>query len=269
MFRTLSRIRILQSGHYPTCWIAVTISSRISSSPSQNSWDINRSSLLTFTTHFLFPYRKNAAPITSPRVPLYLVNLIKQRRTILYLHRLTRSEEYRNSLHSLDKYIHYELRMVKRAQWQEFCLGLEPKNTQHFWNYSKKLSRKRATSIQAFLDERNNRVISEADTMIEHVSESETRSSQTPVETVRAQHPWSASVYSSTENENVERSWEGVEQTAQIDSSLTLRLHPPNIQRATDHLLASVNEFQKLKGIWILAKLQLFQWRNVKKWKNW
>ena len=103
-----------------------------------------------------------------PSLPPYLVNIIKHRRRILYLYRSTRSEEHRYSLYSLNKYIHHELRAVKRAQWQEFCLGLEPKNTQRFWNHSKNLLKKRATRIQGFLDERNNRVLTEADTMIDH-----------------------------------------------------------------------------------------------------
>ena len=53
--------------------------------------------------------------------------------------------------------------------------------------------------------------------------------SRTSVETISDQHQWSASLYSSTEQENIEWSWEGVEQTAQIDSSLTLRLPSSNI----------------------------------------
>ena len=46
--------------------------------------------------------------------------------------------------------------------------GLEPKNTQRFWNHSKKLFRERETPIQAFLDEQNSRVITETDAMIDH-----------------------------------------------------------------------------------------------------
>ena len=69
---------------------------------------------------------------------------------------------------SLNKYIHRELRAFKRAQWQEFCLGLEPKNTQRFWNHSKKLFKERAIPIQEFLDERNHQVITNADAMIEY-----------------------------------------------------------------------------------------------------
>jgi hypothetical protein len=93
-------------------------------------------------------------------LPPYLVNIIKQRRRILCL--------YRSSLYSLNKYIHHELRATKRAQCQESCLGLEPKNTQRFWNHSKKLFKERATSIRGFLDEQDNRVITETDRMIEH-----------------------------------------------------------------------------------------------------
>ena len=113
------------------------------------------------TYHMTKSYRSSMPP--------YLVNIIKQRRRILCLYRSTRSEEHRSSLYSLNKYIHHELRGVKRAQWQEFCLGLEPKNTQRFWNHSKKLFREREIPIQGFLYERNHRVITNADAMIEHV----------------------------------------------------------------------------------------------------
>ena len=129
---------------------------------------MNRLSSFLFKRHFLLPYKKDAPPNTWSVLPPYLVNLIKQRRRIICLHRLTRSEEHRYSLYSLNKYIHHELGAVKWAQWQDFCLGLEPKNTQRFWNHSKNLFKKRATRIQGFLDERNNRVLTEADTMIDH-----------------------------------------------------------------------------------------------------
>ena len=56
------------------------------------------------------------------------------------------------------------------------------------------------------------------------------KTSWTSFETVCFQHQWSASVYSSTENENIKWSWEGVEQAAQIDSDLSLWRHPSNIQ---------------------------------------
>ena len=103
----------------------------------------------------------NCRPTLSP----YLVNILKQRRRMLCLYRSTRLEAHR---YSLNKYIHHELRAVKWAQWQEFCLGLEPKNTQRFWNHSKKLFRERAAPIQGFLDEWNHQVIISANVMIEH-----------------------------------------------------------------------------------------------------
>jgi hypothetical protein len=103
-----------------------------------------------------------------PSLPPYLVNIIKERRRILCLYRWTRSEEHRASLRSLNKYIHDEMRAVKRVQWQEFCLGLEPKNTRHFWNHSKRLFKARQYRIQGFLDERNNQVITDAEAMIIH-----------------------------------------------------------------------------------------------------
>ena len=62
-----------------------------------------------------------------PSLPPYLVNIIKERRRVLSLYRSTRSEEHRASLCSLNKYIHSEMRAVKRAQWQDFCLGLDRK----------------------------------------------------------------------------------------------------------------------------------------------
>ena len=103
-----------------------------------------------------------------PSLPPYLVNIVKERRRMLCLYRSTRSEEHRTSLRSLNKYIHHELRAVKRAQWQEFCLGLEPKNTRRFWNHSKRLFKARAHRIQGFLDEKDHHVITEAVAMLTH-----------------------------------------------------------------------------------------------------
>ena len=48
-----------------------------------------------------------------PSLPPYLVNLIKHRHRILCLSRSARSEEHRNSLLSLNKYIHHKLKAVK------------------------------------------------------------------------------------------------------------------------------------------------------------
>ena len=103
-----------------------------------------------------------------PSLPPYLVNIIKERRRILCLHRSTRLAEHLTSLRSLNKYIHHELRAVKRAQWQEFCLGLEPKNTRRFWNHSKRLFKAREHRIQGFLAEQNHEVITDADAMLAH-----------------------------------------------------------------------------------------------------
>ena len=103
-----------------------------------------------------------------PSLPPYLVNIIKERRRILCLHRSTRLAEHHTSLRSLNKYIHHELRAVKRAQWQEFCLGLEPKNTRRFWNHSKRLFKAREHRIQGFLVEQNHPVITDADAMLTH-----------------------------------------------------------------------------------------------------
>ena len=104
-----------------------------------------------------------------PSLPPHLVTIIKERRRIRCLYRSTRSEEHRASLRSLNKYIHHEMRAVKRAQWQEFCLGLEAKNTRRSWNHSKRLFKAREHRIQGFLDERNHQVVTDADAMLAHV----------------------------------------------------------------------------------------------------
>ena len=84
------------------CQIAYSISNRISSSLSPGRWGINRSSLFSFTRYSLLPYRKDVPPITSPKLPSYLMNLIQQRHRILCLYRSIRSEWHRNSLYSLN-----------------------------------------------------------------------------------------------------------------------------------------------------------------------
>ena len=68
------------------------------------------------------------------------------------------------------------------------------------------------------------------------------KTSRTSIKTVRVQHQWSASVHLPTENENIKWSWESVEQDAQIDSDLSQRLHPPDIQCAThrEHLFRAL-----------------------------
>ena len=64
--------------------------------------------------------------------------------------------------------IHRKYKAVKRAQWQEFCLGLEPKNTHRFWNHCKNLFKKRAPVIQGFRDDTTGRVLTDPNSMIEH-----------------------------------------------------------------------------------------------------
>ena len=103
-----------------------------------------------------------------PSLPLYLVNLIKQRRQVLCHYRSIRSDALRTSLHRLNKYIHHELKPIKRAQWQEFCLGLEPKNTHRFWNHSKRLFKKCQPRIQGFLDATQDRVLTDSNSMVDH-----------------------------------------------------------------------------------------------------
>ena len=119
-----------------------------------------------------------------PSLPVYLVTLIKHRRRILSSYRCSRSEDDRNLLRSMNTYIHREFNAVKRAQWQEFCLGLEPKNTHRFWNHCKNLFKKRAPVIQGFRDDKTGRVLTDPNFMIEQahryysqaVKESETSS---------------------------------------------------------------------------------------------
>ena len=103
-----------------------------------------------------------------PSLPVYLVNPIKHRRRILSSYRCSRSEDNRNLLRSMNTYIHREFNAVKRAQWQEFCLGLEPKNTHRFWNHCKNLFKKRAPVIQGFRDDTTGRVLTDPNLIVEH-----------------------------------------------------------------------------------------------------
>ena len=68
----------------------------------------------------------------------------------------------------MNSYIHREFKAVKRAQWQEFCLGLEPKNTHRFWNHCKNIFKNQTPTIQGFQDERTDRVLTDPNSMIEH-----------------------------------------------------------------------------------------------------
>ena len=97
-----------------------------------------------------------------------MMMMIKHRRRILSSYRCSRSEDDRNLLRSMNTYIHREFNAVKRAQWQKFCLGLEPKNTHRFWNHCKNLFKKRAPDIQGFWDDTTGRLLTDPNFMIEH-----------------------------------------------------------------------------------------------------
>ena len=45
-----------------------------------------------------------------------------------------------------------EIRAIRKAQWQEFCFQLEPKNTDYFWRHTKRLFRKTKPQLQGFID---------------------------------------------------------------------------------------------------------------------
>ena len=92
-------------------------------------------------------------------LPVYFVNLIKHRRRILSSYQFSRSE---------NSHIYREFNAVKRAQWLEFCLGLEPKNTHCFWNHCNNVFKKRALVIQGFRDGTTDRVLTDPNFMIEH-----------------------------------------------------------------------------------------------------
>ena len=106
-----------------------------------------------------------------PSLPPYFVNLLKQRRQILHLYRATQSKEHPALLSYLNRYIHYELRNIKKVQWQEYCLELEPKNTHRFWNHTKRLFKKRQHRIQGFIDNTTDHVLTESSAMLQHASE--------------------------------------------------------------------------------------------------
>lgn len=132
------------------------------------------------STEFILPYEKflvalevrctsyHLAQFYRPSLPVYWVNLIKHRRIILAFYRCSRSEDDRNLLRSMNSYIHREIKAVKRAQWQEFCLGLEPKNTHRFWNHYKNIFINGTPSIQGFHYERTHRVLTDPNSMIEY-----------------------------------------------------------------------------------------------------
>lgn len=111
--------------------------------------------------------------ITSyrPSLPSYLVTVIKYRRKVLHAFRRTRSIDSRHCLTSLNKYIHHELRSIKRTQWLDFCFRLDPKNTTQFWRHSKNLFKRKPRGIHSFVDKTNNRVLTDLAAMIDHAYE--------------------------------------------------------------------------------------------------
>ena len=115
------------------------------------------------STHLATSYR--------PSLPSYLVTVIKYRRKILDAFRCTRSIEYRNCLRSLNRYLHSELRSIKRSQWLDFCYRLDPKNTNQFWRHSKNLFKRKPLGIQCFVDKNNGRVLTDPAAMIDHAYE--------------------------------------------------------------------------------------------------
>ena len=134
-------------------------------------------------TEFIIVYEKFLAALQErcttyhrtrqyrPSLPPYFVNLLKQRRQILHLYRATQSKEHSALLSYLNRYIHYELRNIKKVQWQEYCLELEPKNTHRFWNHTKRLFKKRQHRIQGFIDNTTDHVLTESSAMLQHASE--------------------------------------------------------------------------------------------------
>jgi hypothetical protein len=106
-----------------------------------------------------------------PSLPQYLINIIQYRRQILYIYRLTKFNHHRILLNSLNRYIHYELRAIKKAQWQDFCFHLEPKHTERFWRHTRHLFNNRRSRIQGFVTDIVDSILTEPDAMIHHAFE--------------------------------------------------------------------------------------------------
>ncbi|CAF1167063.1 unnamed protein product, partial [Didymodactylos carnosus] len=102
-----------------------------------------------------------------PSLPPYLIQALKHRRNIVHLYQSIKSPDTKQLLQQMNRFIKHEVKMIKRAQWQKFCLALEPKNTYKFWNCTKRLFRKRTPPIKGFLTD-NQQIITEANTMVNH-----------------------------------------------------------------------------------------------------
>ena len=171
-----------------------------------------------------------------PSLPVYLVNLIKHRRKVLSSYRCSHSEDDRNLLRSMNSYIHREFNAVKRAQWQEFCLGLEPKNTHRFWNHCKNLFKKLEHRWSKDFEMTTiGRVLTDPNSMIEHAHRYYSHSFQrernnlsksicdwvqtnivwatgrTSLASLLVQNRWSSSIYPSTEDQNIKWPWKSIE----------------------------------------------------------
>ena len=114
--------------HYPVHW-------RLSSSTSHSSIEyevkgidsVMLNCILNLKQNFFFTLSEQMRHQSIEFILIYEAFLVAlQERCTTYhktkSYRSTRSEEHRNSLFSLNKYIHHELRAVKRAQCQEFYL---------------------------------------------------------------------------------------------------------------------------------------------------
>ena len=225
--------------------------------------DPNRISFL-FTSPFSCGLtRKDVPPITWTKTlstKLYLSiwwNLIKHRtQNSLSLSIGPRSEEHRK-FYVVSETSTFIMNWKRSSELngKSFCLGLEPKKILiAFGTIRRNFSRSERLEFKGFwmrktiecwpknwlpwlkhappilfggFSVKNGTRPSQKPRRSEIQTASGRKISWTSVETIYVQHQRSASLHSSIENENIEWSWEGVEQTTQIDSSLALRLHPP------------------------------------------
>ena len=102
-----------------------------------------------------------------PSLPPYLVNLTKQRRRILCLYRSTRSEEHRSSLFS--EQVHSSWTdSGQTSSLARVLLRMRPEKIHFFRSSRRTRSRNGQLQFEGFLEEWNNRVLTETDAMIEH-----------------------------------------------------------------------------------------------------
>ena len=165
---------------------------------------------------FLVTLQEKDATYHMTKTTSYLENLMKKRRSILGHYLSTRAEKYAAFLEPLEKAFQGKSNSNSRvSRWAKPSSDNQCRC--HDWTC--------LSILLGGLQRKGNPLSESRSDWIQEKSGWKT--SWTSIKTVRVQHQWSASVHSSTENENIEWSREGVEQTAQIDSSLTLRLHSP------------------------------------------